>query len=128
MKNENKKLSRKQVEAITLRSGELGGLGTAEVAKRMSITERAVQRLLKQAEQICPQIFPLITKQEADVLSLLEVGWSNDDIAEQLDLSESRVSQVIGSLHEKGRGIADSGPVEILRYAPHMDDKIVEKF
>ena len=123
-----KKLSSKQIEAITLRSGELGGLTVAETAEKMNITERAVQRLLKSAEQICPQVFPLITKQEADVLALLEIGWSNDAIEEQLDLSESRVSQVIGSLHEKGRGIADSSPVEILRYQPHMDNKIVEKF
>ena len=83
---------------------------------------------MRTAEQICPQVFPLITKQEADILALLDIGWSNNAIGEELDLPDYTVSKAIKALQDKGRGIADSSPVEIKRYQPHMDNKIERKF
>ncbi len=122
------KLTKKQIKAIFLCSGEFGNMTSTEAAKQMGISEQAVNRLLNRAEQVCPQIFPLLTKQEADTIALLKLGWSNHDIATQFEVSVSRVSQIVGALHGKSRGIADSSPVKMLAYAPHMDDKIREKF
>lgn len=125
---ENKKLTRRQIKAVILRSGEIGGLTTAETAKEMDISEQAVNNLLRRAEQVLPHIFPLLNKREAEVLALLNLGWSNDAIGEKMDLPDYTVSKVIKALQDKGRGVAGSGEVTMQRYAPHMDNKIKEKF
>lgn len=128
MENKEQKLSGKQIEVITLCSGELGGLTAAETAKKLNISVQAVNERLRTAEQTVPQLFPLINRQEADVLALLNIGWSNSAIGKQLGLLDYTVSKTIKALQDKGRGIADSSPITMQRYAPHMDDKIVEKF
>lgn len=128
MKNRKQKLSSNQIEVVVSCSGELGGLTAAETAEKLSISVQAVNERLRTAEQICPQVFPLITKQEADVLALLDIGWSNNDISEELDLPDYTVSKAIKALQDKGRGVADSSPVTMQRYAPHLDSQIKEKF
>ncbi len=128
MGSKESKLTRKQIKAVTLRSGEFGGLTTAETAKEMNITEQAVNSLLRRAEQVLPQIFPLLTKREADVLALLNLGWSNDAIGQKLDLADYTVSKTLKALQDKGRGVADSGAITMQQYASHMDNKIREKF
>ena len=122
-----KNLTNKQVQAYRLVSGEFEGLSTDEAAKRMSITPQAINRLLSRAKKICPKLFPLLTKQEADVKSLLVIEWSNADIANQLQVSLGRVSQIIGSINEK-RGTTWSRPVNVLSYHPWMDGQIKMKF
>lgn len=120
-------LTEKQIRAYQLVSGEFEGLSTDEAAKRMKITPQAVNRLLKRAEKLCPQLFPLFTKQEAKVKIMLTKGRSNTDIANQLGVSLSRVSQIIGSVCGK-RNYDHTLPVKILRYEPHMDSQIRRKF
>ena len=121
-------LSDRQIRAYMLISSEFQGKTTAEAAEVMGITLQAFNRLISRAEQACPQIFPMLTKQEADVLALLELGYSNFDLANQLGVSLSRVSQIVGSLHDKGRVIGSSKPVKILHYESYMDSQVVEKF
>ncbi len=122
-----KNLSDKQVRAYRLVSGEFEGLSTTDAAKRMSITPQAVNRLLDRAKIVCPQLFPLLTKQEADAKALLAAGWTNVDIANRLQVSLSRVSQIIGSIGEKEHTTCHR-PVKILSYQPHMDSQIRRKF
>ncbi len=121
------KLTEKQIEAYTLCSGELKGLSTDEAAKCMKITPQAVNRLLSRAKKLCPQLFPLLTAQEADVKGLFRAGWTNDEIADELQVSLSRISQIAGAVNEK-QGTACSKPVKMLSYQPWMDDQIVRKF
>ncbi len=122
-----KNLSDKQVQAYRLVSGEFEGLSTNEAAKRMSITPQAVNRLLSRAKKLCPKLFPLLTKQEADVKALFRAGWANDEIADELQVSLSRISQIAGAVNEK-QGTACSRPVKMLSYQPYMDSQIVRKF
>ncbi len=129
MKNmKDKKLTRRQVKAIILRSGEFDGLSTTNVAKKMGISEQAVNGLLRRAKQVCPSIFPLLTKREADVLALLNLGRSNSYIGEKMDLPDYTVSKIINSLEKKNRGVFNSDPAIMQRYAPHLDNQIREKF
>ena len=125
MKN---RLTKKQTEAYLLRSGEFQGLSRTDSAKAMGVTERAFNLLLERAEKKCPHIFPMLTKQEANVLGMLDLGWVNYDIANELGVSLDRVSQIKGALHEKGRAVACCKQIKMLQYAPHMDNKIREKF
>ncbi len=121
------KLSDRQIQAYRLVSGEFEGLSTDEAAKRMQITPQAVNRLLSRAEKSCPQLFPLLNKQEANVKVLLAADWSNEDIADKLQVGLSRVSQIIGSIGEKEHTTCHR-PVEMLSYQPWMDNQIREKF
>ena len=122
-----KNLSGKQVQAYRLVSGDFDGLPVVEAAKRMGITPQAVNRLLNRAELACPQLFPLLTKQEVDVKALLAIGWTNSEIADQLQVCLSRIRQIIVAINEK-QGTTRMPPVKIVAYQPYMDSKIKEKF
>ncbi len=121
------KFSKKQIQAYRLVNGEHEGLSTADAAKRMSITIQALNRLLSRLKKLCPSLFPILTKQEAEVKVLLEFEWVNADMANKLQVSLSRISQIIGSVNEK-RGTTGGRLVKMLRYEPWMDSKIVRKF
>ncbi len=122
-----KNLSDKQVRAYRLVSGEFKGLSTVDAAKEMSITVQALNRLLKRAEKLRPRLFPLLTKQEVKVKVLLAEDCTNADMANQLQVSLSRISQVIGSINEK-QGTTCGRPIKMLSYQPWMDSQIVRKF
>lgn len=122
-----KNLSDKQVQAYQLVSGEFEGLSTDEAAKRMKITPQAINRLLSRANKSCPQLFPILTKQEADVKTLLAKDHTNADMANQLQVSLGRISQIIGSINEK-QGTTCGRPVKIIPYHPYLDSQIVRKF
>lgn len=123
----DKKLTAKQEQAYRLVSGDHEGLSTADAAKRMKITPQAVNRLLKRAKATHPELFPLLTKQEADVKALFVAGWSYEDLADKLQISPNRVSQIIREINEK-QGTVCSKPVVVLRYETWMDGQIRRKF
>lgn len=122
-----KNLSDKQVQAYRLVSGDFDGLSVVEAAKHMGITPQAVNRLLNRAEVACPQLFPMLTKQEVDVKALLAIGWSNSEIADQLQVCLSRVRQIIGAINDK-QGTVRLPPMKIVRYQPYLDGQIRIKF
>ena len=122
-----KNLSDKQVQAYRLVSGEFEGLSTDEAAKRMGITPQAINRLLSRAKKICPKLFPLLTKQEVDVKALHVLGWGNEDIADKLQVSLSRISQIIGAINEK-QNIVCGRPIKMLTYHIGMDSQTRRKF
>lgn len=123
------KMSKKQIQAYRLVSGEHEGLSTAEAAIKMAISPQAVNRLLKRAEKICPMAFPLLSVQEARMKTMLTIGHNNYDLANRLGVNLSRVSQIINSLYVKRPGmITQSQPIKMVRYAPHLDNQIKRKF
>lgn len=122
-------LTEKQIEAYRLVAGEFQSLPTKVAAELMGISPQAFNRLLKRAEEAAPSIFPLLTKQEADIKALLVIGYNNYDLANQLGVSLSRISQITNSLYDKRPGMAaQSQPVKMVQYAPHMDSQIKRKF
>jgi len=123
----SQKLSNRQIQAYRLVSGDFDGLPVVETAKRMGISPQAVNRLLNRAEATCPQLFPLLTKQEVDVKALLAIGWSNQEIADQLQVCLSRVRQIIRAINDK-QGTVRLPPVKIVQYQPYLDSQIKEKF
>ncbi len=121
------KLTDRQIEAYKMRSGEFGGLSTADAAVIMKVTPQAVNRLLKRAEEKCPELFPLLTVQEVSVKALHALNWPYEDMANKLQVSLSRISQIIGSINEK-QGTTCGRPIKMLTYSPHMDSQIRRKF
>jgi len=121
------RLTPKQVQAYRLCSGEFDGHTTAEAAVLMNISPQAVNRLLSRARTTCPQLFPLLTKQEVNVRDLLAAGSTKAYIADHLQVSLRRVDQIIESVNEK-RGSIDTKPVKMVSYQPYMDSQIRKKF
>ncbi len=123
----NRRLSEKQAQAYRLVSGEFEGLSTTDAAMKMSITSQALNRLLSRAKKTCSQLFPILTKQEAEVKTMLAEDRANVDMANQLQVSLSRISQIIGSINEK-QGTAYGRPVKMLKYETWMDPQIIRRF
>lgn len=122
-------LTGKQIEAYRLVSGEFQNQPTKTAAESMGISVQAFNRLLRRAEKAAPSIFPILTKQEADVKALLAIGYFNCELANQLGVSLGRISQIISSLFAKRPGLAaKSQPIKLLQYQPFMDSQIREKF
>jgi len=122
-----RKLTHKQERAYRLVSGEFTGLSVKMAAIVMHITPQAVNRLLSRARTTCPQLFPLLTKQEVNVRDLLAAGSAKAYIADHLQVSLRRVDQIIESVNEK-RGSIDTKPVKMVSYQPYMDSQIRKKF
>ena len=120
-------LSKRQIEAYKLTSGELEGFSVTEAAAKMGVSVQAVNRLLKRAEERCPRLFPTLTKQEARVRDMMDTdGLSNSAIAIKLDVSLQRVSQISVSIDDK-LGRRDQ-PIVMERYESHLDSKVVRRF
>ncbi len=124
----DRKLSTKQEKAYRLVSGEFDGLPVKVAAVLMDITPQAVNRLLDRARTACPQLFPLLTKQEVDVNVLRDMGWDNGDIANKLQVSEGRVSQIVKSYCDKRRTATTFVGIKTIAYQPYMDSQIRRKF
>ncbi len=123
-----RKLSERQEQAIRLVSGEFLGLSVKAAALVMHITPQAVNRLLDRARTACPQLFPLLTKQEADAKGLLAAGWTNEEIADRLQVGLSRVSQIIGAINDKQGSQYERAIPRMVRYHPYLDSQIKEKY
>ena len=122
-------LTKKQIKAYRLVAGEFQGLPITVAAELMGISPQAFNRLLKRAEKVAPSIFPLLSAQEADVKALLAIGYNNYDLANQLRVSLSRISQITNSLYTKRPNmIANSQLVVLVPYASYMDSQIKRKF
>ena len=122
-------LTEKQIQAYRFAAGEFEGLSTIDAAAKMGISIQAFNRLLQRAEKAASSLFPLLSAQEVDVKTLLARGYNNYDLANQLGVSLSRISQITNSLHTKRPGmVANSQPVKILQYAAHMDSQIEQVF
>lgn len=48
-----------------------------------------------------PEIFPMLTQREREILALIAQGMANDDIARDLNLSEKTVSNYVSTIYSK---------------------------
>ena len=120
-------VTQQQEDVYRLVSGDFEGLTSSEAAKKLGISERAVQYLLERMEKRCPDLFPIITRQEREVLTALECGHSQAEIAETLDLTTGRISQIVASLVKKKRW--DNAPApRVVSYHGGMDSHVERKF
>lgn len=125
------KLTEAQIKLFRMASGEFDGLTTAEIGDILHISPQAVNKRLRVIEGICPELFPLLTKREAEVYSLYErAGWSVSDVSAKLGISESRVYAVLTSLSAKGRlNATPDTECKVLSYDPGShDNQIREKY
>jgi len=110
-----------QYKAYKHVSGEHDGLTIAEAAKKMQITPRSVQRLLERMEEKMPELFPLLTKDEAAVY----LHYQFNEVMP--DFPPEKMAYLIRSLNKKGK-LGKGTLVNTLSYDPSMDNKIKKRF
>jgi predicted DNA-binding protein (UPF0251 family) len=136
MDNE-KILTARQAEALLLISPGVGGSGLSHkhAAAQMGISQQALNRLIRSAEKMRPDLFPMLTAQEYEVWTLIQCGVHIEEITERLmnsmtgdyGVSRSRVEKIITALRKKGRDVLIKHPTEV-SYQSWMDAEIKEKF
>lgn len=102
------------------------GLSTQETAKRLSISQRRVEQLLQNLKMKAPQLFPILTKRQAQIEELINgQGYTYKQVANRLRLTVSTVGSVVKTLKKKG--VYFQCGQEILQYNPSMDDSIIKR-
>lgn len=85
---EKRLITEKQERALKLCHYDHGGLTREEAAKIMGIDQSVLSRLLRKVKKVAPQLFPIMTKQEAKISHYFMVdGWKVKEIAEYMGLS-----------------------------------------
>jgi len=96
-------ITHRQEQIYRMRHHNFGGMTTKQVAVKLKITTHSVARHLKKIERKFPQLFPILTKQQADVYHMfVHVGLEQKVIAEILGISSNHVAIQIYRLKNKG--------------------------
>jgi DNA-binding NarL/FixJ family response regulator len=125
--DESERVIPKQMEeAYRLVAGEFDGLTVKEAAAKMGVSGPRVSQILSEFEKKAPQLFPLITKSEYQVLILLKAGLSNGQISSHLSRPVKTVESQVTSLIEKRRWTMLRS--KTVSYSDKMDERVVRKF
>ncbi len=123
---EDRVIPEDQERAYRLVAGEFGGQSVSQAAQSMGISRKRVSRLLAKLKATAPQLFPLITKKEFDVLCGLKGELDTTQIAFRFRLSIRTVQNCVKNLVKKGRWTA--GTPKTVRYTEQHDSQVKEKF
>lgn len=123
-----KQITKDEEIVYRLCSDQFKGLTTKEAAKQLGISQRRVQQLLQSVHAKAPQLFPILTKRQAQIEELVNgLGLTYEQIAKRLHITVSTVESTVQTLKKKGVYF-ESGR-EVLQYKPEMDDgRIKERF
>ena len=120
-------ITMRQWEIYILRHHDQGCMTVKHTAEFMSISEHTVRRDMAKLEKLHPELFPILTKQQQQVLDDLAAGRTIAEIADCHDVSESRVNKIIAKLKELGV-YHKAAPHKTVSYDPNMDGNVREKF
>ena len=120
-------LTKQEETAIRLSHHDFVGLTTDKAAEIMGVSQRRVQQLLQSAEQKAPQLFPILTKHQAEIKWLInEAGLTFEQVAEVLKVTPNSVSNTVKVLKEKDVYIERRK--KTVQYQDWMDGQVKEKF
>jgi DNA-binding CsgD family transcriptional regulator len=96
-------ITHRQEQIYRLRHHNFDGLTTKQVATMLGITTHSVARHMWEMQKIAPQLFPILTKRQADIYHMFaELGLEQKIIAGILGISKSCVGVLIHRLRNKG--------------------------
>jgi DNA-binding MarR family transcriptional regulator len=104
------------------------GLTTKQAASKLGLTPACVTHHMRQMKKIAPQLFPILTKKQADVYYLyVHAGNAISDIAKALGITTYIVKNRIYEMRRKGMFIPWMQGKR-MRYQPWMDSEVKLKF
>ncbi len=121
-------ITEKQEQILRACHHDFDGLSQADAAEKLSISQSAISDALKHIEKILPQMFPLLTKVEAERYHLYMVeGWSVEDISEYFGLTPDSIYKALQRAKDKGMFFTEAKS-RVLSYSPEMDNNVIHKF
>lgn len=123
-----RKITIRQERALRLCHHEFSGLGQAEAAERMSISQPALSELLTAVKKVMPEWFPILTPLEAICYNhYIAEGLSAAFIAIRTGKSQSAVYDALKRARAKGKFFPEAKR-KVLQYDPSLDHKVKQKF
>lgn len=121
-------ITEKQEEILRLVHHDFAGQSQAEAADILGISQAAISDALARIEKVMPQMFPILTRIEAERYHLYCVeGWNVEEIAERFGVTPDSVYKALK--RARGKGACFTEPKgRVLSYSPEMDDSVKEKF
>lgn len=96
-------ISERQEQIYRMRHHNFDGLTTKQVAVMLGITTHSVARHMWEMQKIAPQLFPILTKRQADIYHMfVNVGLEQKVIGRVLGISKSCVGVLIYRIKNKG--------------------------
>ena len=121
-------ITKRQEQILRMCHHDHDGLTQTEAAEKLSISQSAVSNALKRIEKVMPQMFPILTKIEAERYHLFMVeGWSVEDIAEHFGVTPDSIYKALKRAKDKGIYFTEAKN-RILSYNPNMDAHVRKTF
>lgn len=96
-------ITERQEQIFRLRHHDFGGLTTKQVAAMLGVHPKNVSRHMWAMQKIAPQLFPILTRRQADVYHMfVNVGLEQAVIGSMLGISKSNVAKAIHRIKNKG--------------------------
>ena len=96
-------ITHRQEQIYRLRHHDFAGLTTKQVAGMLGIWPQSVTRHMKEMQKVAPQLFPILTKRQADIYHMfVNAGLEQKVIAGILGISKSCVGVLIHRMKYKG--------------------------
>lgn len=96
-------ISERKEQIYRMRHHEFRGLTCKETAKELGVTMHSVTRHMREMEKKAPQLFPILTRRQADVYHMfVNVGLKQTAIAEILGVTKSCIGVLIHRMRNKG--------------------------
>lgn len=96
-------ITHRQEQIYRMRHHDFSGMTTKQVTAILGITTHSVARHMWEMQKIAPQLFPILTKRQADIYHLfMNVGLRQKAIASVLSISKSCVGVLIHRMKHKG--------------------------
>jgi len=121
-------ISKQQEQIYRMLHHAFGGMTSREVSEKLGLTMACVTYHMLQMKKVAPQLFPILTKKQADVYYLyVHTGQAISDIAKALNIATHTVKNRIYEMRRKGMFIPWMQGKRV-RYQPWMDFEIRMKF
>lgn len=121
-------ITEQEEKAYRCRHHDFDAMTVKETADKMGISEMAVYRLIWSLKKKAPQLFPILTKRQAEIYDLwLSEGGDTTTVASRLSLSNKTVEEIIAVVKKK-LGVKFPDHRNMMQYTPKLDDQIVMKF
>lgn len=119
-------ITERQEQIYRMRHHNFAGLTTKQVAAMLGVQSRVIRKHMQKLKCIAPQLFPILTKRQAEILELW-YSLSPQQIGAYLDIAVMTVYSTFRDL--RNMDVLKPGERHpMIRYASWMDSKITQKF
>jgi len=121
-------ISKKDQAIYEMCHHEFQGLSQQEAASWLGISSSAVHDTLQRVKAVAPQLFPIITKRQFEVVQLITCdGLMHEEVAERLGVTVSAISNTVEVLKKRGFKFPTRTKPPV-KFNEYQDKFIREKF